>query len=117
MMHLEGLHFAVLVARGSNPTEFQAIRLRLREAGAQVTCVGLEALSYELEDHSVGRADVRIGDVGDQAFDGVFIPGGLGPEKLRQDARVVSLVEDCYRRDKHTIEQKSRINLHVNRVL
>ena len=100
MTHLEGLRFAVLVARGSNPTEFQAIRLRLSEAGAQVTCIGLDRLSCELEDHSVGYADARIEDVGDQVFDGVFIPGGLGPEKLRQDARVVSLVQDCHRHGK-----------------
>lgn len=100
MNQLAGLHFAVLVARGSNPVEFHAIRLRLREAGAEVVCVGLDELSYELEDHSVGRADARIEDVEGRAFDGVFIPGGLGPEKLRQDARVVSLVQNCFRRGK-----------------
>ncbi len=93
-------HFAELVERGTNPTEFHYIRLRLREAGAQVTCVGVDRLAYELEDHSTGYAGALIGDVTAQMFDGVFIPGGLGPEKLRQNGRVVALVRDCYARGK-----------------
>jgi hypothetical protein len=34
---LAGLHFAALLERGANLTEFQYGRLRLREAGAQAT--------------------------------------------------------------------------------
>jgi protease I len=97
---LAGLHFAVLVERGTNPTEYNYVRLRLREAGARVTAIGLDRLSYELEDHSIGHADARIDDVSDVAYDGVVIPGGLGPEKLRQNARVVDLVRSCHARGK-----------------
>ncbi|MCJ7549923.1 MAG: DJ-1/PfpI family protein, partial [Anaerolineae bacterium] len=53
-----------------------------------------------LEDHSAGRADVLIHDLADEAFDGVVIPGGLGPEKLRQCPDVIHLVQSCYRRGK-----------------
>jgi protease I len=86
--------------RGTNPTEYDYIRLRLREAGARVTVVGLGRLAYELEDHSVGYADLLIGDVAGERFDGVLIPGGLGPEKLRQNASVIRLVQDCHARGK-----------------
>jgi protease I len=34
------------------------------------------------------------------AFDGVLIPGGLGPEKLRQNQAIVDLVRDCHARGK-----------------
>jgi protease I len=97
---LAGLRFCVLLERGANPTEFNFIRLRLREAGAQVTVVGLGASEYELEDHSVGCADASIDQVAGQGFDGVLIPGGLGPEKLRQSATVIDLVRDCHDRGK-----------------
>ena len=97
---LAGLHVCVLLERGTNPTEFHYVRLRFREAGAQVTVVGLGASEYELEDHSRGCADASIDRVTGQPFDGILIPGGLGPEKLRQNAAVIELVRDCYERGK-----------------
>jgi protease I len=97
---LTGLRFCVLLERGTNPTEYHYIRLRLREAGAQVTVVGLGASEYELENHSIGGTDASIGQLAGQPFDGVLIPGGLGPEKLRQNAGVIELVRDCFGRGK-----------------
>ena len=97
---LEGLHFAVLVARDTNPTEFHYCRLRPKEAGARVTVVGLDRLAYRLEDHSLGYADVTIDQVRGEPFDGVLIPGGLGPEKLRQNAGIIELVRGCHARGK-----------------
>ena len=60
---LNGLSFAVLLEEGTNPTEYQYIRLRLREAGAQVTVIGLDRLDYGLEDHSFGHADVTADQI------------------------------------------------------
>jgi protease I len=97
---LTGLHFAILLEKDTNPTEFDYSRLRLTEAGARVTVVGLDRLEYRLEDHSRGHADAVIDQVADRPFDGVVIPGGLGPEKLRQNARVIDLVKDCHARGK-----------------
>ena len=97
---LEGLRVAVLVERGTNPTEFQYSRLRLKEAGAAVLVVGNYELEVALEDHSRARADVTASQVADQPFDAVVIPGGLGPEKLRQNSQVLELVRDAYDRGK-----------------
>jgi protease I len=99
---LEGLRLAVLVERGTNPTEFQYSRLRLLEEGAAVVVVGNRALEYALEDHSRIRADVTIRQAAKQLLDGVVIPGGLGPEKLRQNPQVLELVRDTYERGKTT---------------
>ena len=95
---LEGLRLAVLLEQDTNPAEFHTSRLRLKEAGAQVTVVGLDRLDYRLEDHSMGRADVTIGQLAALDWDGVVIPGGLGPEKLRQSQGILELVKDCHRR-------------------
>ncbi len=97
---LNGLHFAVLLERDTNATEFDYSRLRLMEAGAQVTVVGLSRLEYQLEDHSTGYADTTIDTVTGVSFDGVVIPGGLGPEKLRLNTQITNLVKDCHARGK-----------------
>lgn len=97
---LSGLSFAVLLEEGTNPTEYQYIRLRLKEAGAKVIVIGLERLEYKLEDHSFGYAEITADQLNGRSFDGVVIPGGLGPEKLRQDRRIVRLVQDCHSRGK-----------------
>jgi protease I len=94
------LHIAILLERDTNPIEFNYSRLRLKEAGIQVTVIGLNQLEYRLEDYSFGYADTVIDHVTEQAFDGVLIPGGLGPEKLRQNGKVVAMVKDCYKRHK-----------------
>jgi protease I len=97
---LTDLHFAVLLEEDTNPAEFNYSRLRLIEAGAQVTVIGLDRLEYRLEDHSIGYADTTIDRVADEVFDGVVIPGGLGPEKLRQSAGVLDLVRACHAQGK-----------------
>jgi protease I len=99
---LEGLRVALLAERGTNPTEFQYSRLRLKEAGATVVVVGNHELEYALEDHSRASTDVTVGQVAGQPFDGVVIPGGLGPEKLRQNLQVLDLVRDAYDQGKVT---------------
>jgi putative intracellular protease/amidase len=43
---------------------------------------------------------VLIEEVADEPFDGVVIPGGLGPEKLRQDPEIIELVRGCHARGK-----------------
>ena len=93
-----GIRVAILVERGTNPSEFNYARWRMRESGAEVTVIAPECSAYELEDHSVGRADASIEDVMGANYDLVVIPGGLGPEKLRQDARVVRFVHQHHAR-------------------
>ena len=97
---LEGLRVAVLLERGVNETEFHYSRLRLREAGAEVVVVGNRRLDYIGENHGRTKAGVTIDQVDAADFDGVVIPGGLAPEKLRQNARVISFVRDLYERGK-----------------
>ena len=60
---LNGPRFAVFVGRGSNPTEFHYCHLRLKEARAAVTIIGLDRLKYRLEDLPLGFAKTTIDNV------------------------------------------------------
>jgi protease I len=97
---LEGLCVAVLLERGVNEVEFHYSRLRMREAGAEVVVVGNQRLDYIGENHGATQADVTIDQVDAADFDGVVVPGGLAPEKLRQNPKIVSFVRELYERGK-----------------
>jgi protease I len=100
LLQLEGLKVAVLLERGVNEVEFHYNRLRMREAGAEVVVIGNSELEYTGENHGNLHADVTIEQVSADEFDGIVIPGGLAPEKLRQNPRVISFVRELHERGK-----------------
>jgi protease I len=70
-------------------------KLRLIEAGAHVTVAGPEANRVYHGKHSYPcRSDAAILDMEAADFQGVVIPGGFMPDKLRRDGRVLQLVRD-----------------------
>ena len=97
---LDGLRVAVLLEQGVNEIEFHYSRLRMREAGADVIVVGNKQLDYIGENHGNTQADILIDQVDPSEFDGVIIPGGLAPEKFRQNPVAVSFVRTLYERGK-----------------
>ena len=93
---MEGMRIAILLERGINEIEFHYSRLRMREAGADVVVIGNRDLEYTGEAHGRITADTTIDQVSEAGFDGVVIPGGLAPEKLRQNPKVVSFVRNLW---------------------
>jgi protease I len=76
-------------------------KLRLIEAGFQVVVAGPQAKQTYRGKHSYpGLSDVAIADVDADSFDGVVVPGGFMPDKLRRDARVLELVRDFHKSKK-----------------
>jgi len=70
-------------------------KLRLQEAGAGVTVAGPVANGLYSGKHGYPcRADAAISAVRADDFDGVVIPGGFMPDKLRRDPQVLQLVRD-----------------------
>jgi protease I len=70
-------------------------KLRLQEAGAQVTVAGPEAKAMYSGKHGYPcRSDTAISAMRAGDFDGVVIPGGFMPDKLRRDTQVLQLVRD-----------------------
>jgi protease I len=99
-MKLDGKKIALLIApRGTEEPEFVKPRDALKEAGAEVTVIGIEAGSAESVNGDLdpgGKYDVdrTAGDVSAEDFDGLVIPGGtVGADKLRADKDVVALVK------------------------
>ncbi len=70
-------------------------KLRLIEAGGQVTVAGPQAEHVYHGKHSYPcRADAAIAQQRAADFDGLVVPGGFMPDKLRRDPHVLQLVRD-----------------------
>jgi protease I len=70
-------------------------KLRLIEAGGHVTLAGPEAEKVYHGKHSYPcRSDAAIRDMKAEDFEGVVVPGGFMPDKLRRDVQVLELVRD-----------------------
>jgi protease I len=70
-------------------------KLRLIEAGGQVTVAGLKAdARYEGKNGYPCRSDAAIADMDAADFDGLVVPGGFMPDKLRRDPQVLKLTRD-----------------------
>jgi len=70
-------------------------KLRLAEAGAEVVVAGPKAGATYAGKHGYPcRADAAISEVGSTDFDGLVIPGGFAPDRLRRDRRVLELVRE-----------------------
>ncbi len=70
-------------------------KLRLEEAGFRVTVAGPHAGQRYSGKHGYPCwSDAAISETQAGNFDGVVIPGGFMPDKLRRDAQVLSLVRE-----------------------
>jgi protease I len=90
---LSGKRFLMFVDDIYEDLELWYPRLRLIEAGAHVTVAGPQADRVSHGKHSYPcRSDAAIADMEAADFNGVVIPGGFMPDKLRRDPKVLSLV-------------------------
>jgi protease I len=70
-------------------------KLRLIEAGAAVTVAGEKASHLYAGKHSYPcKSDASYLDLIAAEFDGLVVPGGFMPDKLRREAAVLQLVRD-----------------------
>jgi deglycase len=70
-------------------------KLRLIEAGAKVIVAGEKAHhKYEGKNGYPCVSDASIAEMHAADFDGVVVPGGFMPDKLRRDAQVLKLIRD-----------------------
>lgn len=94
-MRLSGRRYAVLVADGVEDLEYWVTVMRLQEEGAQVISVGSDTKPHRGKHGVPVQADAVGDDINVNDIDGVIIPGGWAPDKMRRDASLVGLVRDA----------------------
>jgi protease I len=98
-MRLQGRRYAVLVADGVEDLEYWVTVMRLQEEGAEVVSVGSDTKEHRGKNGLAVRADRVAGNVTIDDFDGLVIPGGWAPDKMRRDPAIVALVRDAQERN------------------
>lgn len=93
---LDGMRVVVLVADGVEDLEYWVTVMRLREAGAEVTSVGTTLEVVHGKNGLAARADRLASETDAAAVDGLVIPGGWAPDKLRRYREVTDLVRTVH---------------------
>ncbi len=95
---LEGMKVCVLVGPGYEDLEMWVPYLRLQEAGAQATLVGMSAAATYKSKRGCLEATAQAAarDLDPKDWDAVIIPGGWAPDKLRRDQGVLDLVRGIH---------------------
>lgn len=94
-MILQGKLVAVLISADFEELEFWVPVMRLQEEGAQVVVAGLKAGEVITGKHGItARTDVTFDALDPTVFNGVLIPGGWAPDKLRRYEAVKRFVRE-----------------------
>ncbi len=92
-MKLEGKRIAVLAEDLFEDLELWVPVMRLREAGVRVEIVGATGAKRHVGKHGVPvTVDVAAGDAEAASYDGVVIPGGYAPDRMRRHDEMLRLV-------------------------
>ena len=93
-MKLQGKKVLIFVANEYEDLKLHYPRLRLKEAGAQVTIAGEKAQeTYKSKHEYPCKADVSFDQVNVSDFDALVIPGGFAPDTLRKIPKVLEIVK------------------------
>lgn len=102
MGELNGKKIAVLAADLYEDTELWYPYYRMKEAGAEVKIVGT-ASSADLVHSKYGypvEIDLKASEAYPEEFDGVIVPGGYAPDKLRRCEATLNLVSELFKHGK-----------------
>lgn len=75
-------------------------KLRLEEAGFEMRLAGLELRVFKGKHGYPARADLLMAQARSEDFQGLMIPGGFMPDKLRREARVLGLTREFFEQGK-----------------
>ncbi|MBI4483098.1 MAG: type 1 glutamine amidotransferase [Acidobacteria bacterium] len=91
-MTLKGARILLFVEEEYEDMELWYPKLRLTEAGAEVVVAGLGKETYHGKKGYPVKVDGSVKDYRPDDFDGVVIPGGHAPDKLRASREVLEFV-------------------------
>ncbi|MGC9514501.1 type 1 glutamine amidotransferase domain-containing protein [Methanocrinis sp.] len=99
-MELKGKKAALLVAKDYEDLEFWYPYYRMREAGAEVVIVGTaDGEETVASKHGYpAEIDLRADEALEEAegFDGLIVPGGWAPDRLRRCEKTLELVKTIF---------------------
>jgi protease I len=75
-------------------------KLRCEEAGYAMRFAAPELRSFEGKHGYPAQADLLLKDANSADFCGLLVPGGFMPDKLRRDAKVLSLTREFFAQGK-----------------
>lgn len=94
-MKLSGKRIIMLAEEGFDDLELWYPVLRLREEGCEVLIVGSgSSSSYKGKYGITVEVDKNPDEISSKEFDGIMVPGGWAPDKLRRYDNVKRLVRD-----------------------
>jgi protease I len=99
-VRLDGKKVAVLVAEGFEDLEYWVPVMRLQEEGAEVVSVGPDTEPVSGKNALGAQADTTAEGVDASELDGVVVPGGWAPDKLRRYPEITGLVRTVHERNK-----------------
>jgi len=99
-MELSGKRIALLVEDMYNEFEFWYPYYRMKEAGAQVTVVGTGAKEYHSKVGLPAPGGMNAEAASAANFDGLIVPGGYAPDRMRRYPALLKLVRDCFEQGK-----------------
>lgn len=98
-MKLRGKRIAILAEDYYEDLELWYPLLRMREAGAEVTVVGMPGVEeYHSKHDYLVKVDVAASAVSADDFDAVIVPGGYAPDRMRRHPPMLDLVKGIFER-------------------
>ena len=97
-MSLQGKKVIVLAENDYEDPELWYPYYRLLEAGAEVTIVGPRAETYTSKYGYPAQATLAAEEARATDYDGIVIPGGYAPDKMRRYPALLKLVRDIHER-------------------
>jgi len=99
-MKLQSKKIIYLVDEGFEDLEFWVPLMRLREEGAEITVTSAKIQTYRGKHCLQATPDSSAEDLRADDFDGIVVPGGWAPDKMRRYPSVLKLVRDIYHQGK-----------------
>ena len=96
-MKLDGIQIAILAEDQFEDLELWYPLLRLREAGATVTVIGMPGNDRYAGKHGLPvEVDRTVDEVTAEEFHALVIPGGYAPDRIRRHQPMLDLVKSVY---------------------
>lgn len=100
-MSLKGKRIVVFAEDIYEDLELWYPYYRMKEAGAEVILVGTGSASTYNSKHGYPvKVDVAADEISARDIDGVIVPGGFAPDRLRRYPAVLNLVRDAFNQGK-----------------